>query len=45
MELELIQKKDIAANADMQYYRLMLLKSGTVIVFYSDDKEECYYLD
>lgn len=30
MELELIQKIDIAANADVQYHRLMLLESGTV---------------
>jgi hypothetical protein len=45
MELELIRKIDIASNADVQYHRLMLLESGTVIAFYSDDKEECYYLD
>lgn len=45
MELELIQKIEIADDADRQYYRLILLKSGTVVAFYSDDKEECYYLD
>jgi len=45
MELELIQKFDIAANADVQYHRLMLLKSGTAVAFYSDDSQECYYLD
>jgi len=45
MELELIQKIDIAANADLQYHRLMLLKSGTVVALYSDDNKECYYLD
>lgn len=45
MELELIRKIEIDANADVQYHRLILLESGTVIAFYSDDKEECYYLD
>lgn len=45
MELELIRKIEIAANVDVQYHRLMLLESGTVVAFYSDDMEECYYLD
>ena len=44
MELELIHKIDVAANADLQYHRLMLLKSGTVVAFYSD-YEENYCLD
>ena len=45
MELELIKKIDIAAYVDMQYYRLLLLNSGTVLAFYSNDNKECYYLD
>lgn len=45
MELELIRKINITANADVQYHRLMLLQSGMVVAFYSDDNEGCYYLD
>lgn len=45
MELELVEKIDITTNADLQYHRLMLLKSGTVVAFYSDDNEGYYYLD
>ncbi|MDR6784523.1 hypothetical protein ABIE26_002089 [Pedobacter africanus] len=45
MKLELIQKIDIPFNEDRQYYRLMLLKSGTVVALYSDENEGCYYLD
>jgi len=45
MELELTEKIDIAANFDVQYHRLMLLSSGTVVALYSDDNQECYFLD
>jgi hypothetical protein len=45
MELEPIQQIDIAAKVDAQFHRLMLLKSGTVVAFYSDNSLECYYLD
>lgn len=45
MKLELIQKIDIPVNENRQYYRLMLLNSGTAVAFYSDENEECYYLD
>jgi len=45
MKLELINKINVDANTDVQYHRLMLLKSGTVVAFYSDDNEGCYYLD
>jgi len=45
MKLELIKKIGIAENAGVQYHRLMLLKDGNVVAFYSDDNEGCYYLD
>jgi hypothetical protein len=37
MELEIIKKIEISSKADVQYHCLMLIKSGIVIVFYSDD--------
>lgn len=45
MELELIKKIDVATNTNLQFHRLMLLQNGTVVAFYSDDSEGCYYLN
>ncbi|SMD06307.1 hypothetical protein [Pedobacter africanus] len=45
MEFELIQNLDITVKDNIQYHRLMLTQSGTVATFYSDDADECYYLD